>query len=72
MVAFAKWQYPCPLTPEQKAEKAQLDPGMPSFPEGANVPLCEDFFGQLDAGRKRIDPEKDFCKHFSSDVCFVR
>ena len=68
-VAFAAWQYPHHLTPEQKAEKdrnaeeAKKEP----HPPGAQGPLIEDFFNNLLAGRKKwINPEKTYCKSASA------
>lgn len=65
MVAFAKWQYPYRLTAEQAAEKEAVDEGVEAWPEGANVELCEEFWGKLKAGREKwIEREKDFCEFF--------
>ena len=51
------------MTADQKIERANGSKPRDPYPEGANVPLCEDFFGQLDRiTRKWIDPEKDTCK----------
>ncbi len=62
-MAFAKWQYPYTLTAEQAAEKKELDEGMEPWPEGANVELCDEFWGKLKAGREKwIEREKDFCE----------
>ena len=64
-MAFARWQYPYTLTPEQKAEKDEKDEKRKrynEFPEGSNKELQEDFFKQLVEGRKRfIVPEKTYC-----------
>ncbi|KAL8816291.1 MAG: hypothetical protein Q9191_008357, partial [Dirinaria sp. TL-2023a] len=35
-VGFAKWQVPCKLTPEQKAEKERCDGVKIPYPDGAN------------------------------------
>ena len=65
-MAFARWQYPYTLTPEQKAEKAEKDEKRKrytEFLEGSNKELQEDFFRQLVEGRKRfIVPEKTYCE----------
>ena len=51
------------MTAEQKTERANGSKPKDPLPTGANVPLCEDFFGQLDRiTRQWIDPEKDTCK----------
>lgn len=64
-MAFAKWQYPYTLTAEQAAEKKELDEGMEPWPEGANVELCDEFWGKLKAGREKwIERDKDFCELF--------
>lgn len=65
LVAFAKWNYPYSLTPQQQAEKDKLDLGR-SYPPGTNEKLYEQFFGRLDALRKKyLDEEKDYCEHSS-------
>ena len=65
-VAFARWQYPYTLTPEQKAEKDEKDKNRKRYhecPEGSNKELKMDFFKQLAEGRKRfIVPEKTYCE----------
>ena len=65
-MAFARWQYPYTLTPEQKAEKEVKDEQRKrynEFPEGSNKELQEEFFKKLVEGRKRfIVPEKTYCK----------
>ena len=65
-VAFARWQYPYTLTPEQKAEKEEKDNNRKryhEFPEGSNVELQKEFFRQLIEGRKKfIVPEKTYCE----------
>lgn len=66
-MAFAKWQYPYTLTAEQAAEKEEVDGATELWPEGANVELCEEFWGKLRAGRKKwIRHEKDFCESLFS------
>ena len=68
-VAFARWQYPYTLTPEQKVEKDEKDEKRKryhEFPEGSNKELQEEFFRQLMEGRKRfIVPEKTYCECLS-------
>lgn len=65
LVAFAKWKYPYILTPEEQAEKDKLDLGR-NYPPGTNEKLYEQFFGRLDALRKKyLDEESDYCKYFS-------
>ena len=70
LLAFAKWQYPYTLTPEQKAEKAQLDRVEElehPFPEGSNRELYEVFFAALrEKKAKWLDGSKDYCKWESS------
>ena len=65
-MAFARWQYPYTLTPEQKAEKEEKDAYRKryhQFPEGSNEELQKEFFKQLAEGRKRfIVPEKTYCE----------
>lgn len=63
-VGFAKWQVPCKLTPEQKVEKERCDSIKIPYPDGANVELCEDFWGQLEMKRRQWhDPELDYFLH---------
>ncbi|KAL8813998.1 MAG: hypothetical protein Q9223_006745 [Gallowayella weberi] len=62
LVAFAKWNYPHSLTPEQQAEKDKLDLGR-SYPPGTNIQLYEEFFGRLDTLRKKYWQEgKNYCE----------
>ena len=62
IAGFAKWDTPIVLTAELRAERELEVKKKEPYPEGANVPLLEDFFGQLDRGkRKWIDAEKDTC-----------
>lgn len=67
-MAYAKWQYPYSLTPEQKAEKARLDEADKleyPLPEGSNVELHRVFFSALVEKRaKWMDESKDYrmCK----------
>ena len=65
-VAFARWQYPYTLTPEQKAEKEEKDKNRKryhQFPEGSNQELQKEFFRQLtEARQKFIVPEKTYCE----------
>ncbi len=75
-VAFARWQYPYTLTPEQKAEKEEKDKNRKryyQFPEGSNEELQKEFFRQLAEGRKRfIVPEKTYCECNSSEQCYLQ
>ena len=70
-MAFARWQYPYTLTPEQQAEKEEKDKNRKryhQFPEGSNEELQKEFFRQLAEARKRfIVPEKTYCKCISFD-----
>ena len=76
-MAYAKWQYPYSLTPEQRAEKARLDEvdKMENpLPEGSNRELHSVFFAALVEKRaKWMDESKDYCKCESHklkfDVC---
>ncbi|KAI4241447.1 MAG: hypothetical protein LQ352_007455 [Teloschistes flavicans] len=62
LVGLAKWKYAYSLTPEQQAEKNKLD-NKRHYPEGTNVALYEQFFGELDKLRKtNCDEYKDYCK----------
>lgn len=79
-MAFARWQYPYTLTPEQKAEKDEKDEKRKrynEFPEGSNKELQKEFFKQLVEGRKRfIVPEKTYCKFYILElllttICFA-
>ncbi|CAF9935402.1 hypothetical protein IMSHALPRED_010215 [Imshaugia aleurites] len=67
LLAFAKWQYPYTLTPEQKAEKAQLDRVEElehPFPDGSNRELYEVFFAALrEKKAKWLDGSKDYLLH---------
>ena len=65
-LAFAKWQYPYTLTPEQRAEKARLDEAERlehPLPEGSNKQLHNVFFTALREKRaKWMDESKDYCE----------
>ena len=65
LLAFAKWQYPYTLTPEQKAEKAELDRVEElehPVPEEANRVLYDVFVGALrEKKAKWVDESKDYC-----------
>ena len=65
-LAFAKWQYPYTLTPEQKARKAQLDKCAKfehPLPEGSNRELYDVFFAALKEKKaKCMDQSKDYCR----------
>ena len=65
-MAYAKWQYPFTLTPEQRAEKARLDEVDKlehPLPEGSNRELHRVFFAALVEKRaKWMDESKDYCK----------
>ena len=65
-LAFAKWQYPYTLTPEQKDRKAALNKREElehSLPEGANRELYHAFFAALREKRaKWMDESKDYCR----------
>ena len=64
-LAFAKWQYPYTLTPEQRAEKARLDRDEElehPLPEGSNRELHDVFFAALrEKKAKWMDESKDYC-----------
>ena len=66
IVAFAKWQYPYRLTPEQTARKSQLDKVEEMehpIPEGSNKALYDVFFAALRAKKaKWMDESKDYCR----------
>ncbi|KAL8807160.1 MAG: hypothetical protein Q9182_000842 [Xanthomendoza sp. 2 TL-2023] len=63
LVAFSKWNYPYSLTPEQQAERDELDLGR-SYPPGTNVELYEHFFHRLDTLRKKYCRDgKDYFLH---------
>ena len=70
MVAYAKWQYPYSLTPEQRAEKARLDEVEKleyPLPEGTNRELHDVFFAALvEKKEKWMDESKDYRKCESS------
>ncbi|KAL9576519.1 MAG: hypothetical protein Q9212_007034 [Teloschistes hypoglaucus] len=62
LVAFAKWKYAYSLTTEEQEKKEKLDTKR-TYPEGTNVVLYEQFFGELDRLRKKnCDGYKDYCK----------
>ena len=69
-MAYAKWQYPYVLTPEQRAEKARLDEVDKlehPLPEGSNGELHRVFFAALVEKRgKWMDESKDYRKCESS------
>lgn len=75
-VAFARWQYPYTLTPEQQAEKEENDKNRKryyEFPEGSNEELQREFFRQLTEGRKRfIVPEKTYCECNLFEPCYLQ
>lgn len=75
-MAFARWQYPYTLTPEQQAEKEEKDKNRKryhEFPEGSNEELQKEFFRQLAEARKKfIVPEKTYCKCISFDPCYLQ
>ena len=75
-MAFARWQYPYSLTPEQKAEKEEKDEMRKryhEFPEGSNKELQEEFFKKLMDGRKRfIVPEKTYCECYSFELYYLK
>ena len=65
-MAYAKWQYPYSLTPEQEAEKARLDEADKlehPLPEGSNRELHHVFFSALvEKKGKWMDESKDYRK----------
>ena len=65
-MAYAKWQYPYTLTPEQRAEKKRLDEvdrAEHPLPEGSNLALHGVFFKALMEKRGRwMDESRDYCK----------
>lgn len=68
ILGFAKWDVPHSMMAEQKIETVHGWKPRDPLPTGVNVPLCEDFFGQLDQiCRKWMDDEKDTCKKIPSD-----
>ncbi|KAL9597559.1 MAG: hypothetical protein Q9219_005061 [cf. Caloplaca sp. 3 TL-2023] len=63
IVAASKWIYPVTLTPEQEAQKEELNLSR-SYPEGTNVELYEGFFKEIDAKRKHYcNNERDYFLH---------
>ena len=65
-LAFAKWQYPYTLSPEQAEKKAQLKRRIEQehpLPSGANKELYGVFFGALEEKKaKWMDETKDYCE----------
>ena len=65
-LAFAKWQYPYTLSPEQAEKKAQLKRLIElqhPLPSGANKELYRVFFEALEEKKaKWMDETKDYCK----------
>ncbi len=72
LVAFAKWQYPDTLTPEQQEEKKGLIIRKEFCPEGTNMALYNQFVGQLNTLRaKHLDERKDYCKTLSATISIL-
>lgn len=66
LLAFAVWQYPYTLTPEQRARKDQLDRLEElehPFPEGSNQKLFDAYFAALEKKQMRwMDKSRDYRK----------
>ncbi|KAL8788289.1 MAG: hypothetical protein Q9195_007386 [Heterodermia aff. obscurata] len=63
VAGFSKFDIPHILTTAQKVDRESGPRNRGSFPQGTNVPLYDDYFGQIDRGLgKWVDPEKDTCK----------
>ncbi|KAI4215471.1 MAG: hypothetical protein LQ351_001940 [Letrouitia transgressa] len=60
LVAWARWRYPCTLTPEQEREKEAIEQEKPQYPEGTNVELIEEFLGRLNELRSKYVDEKAY------------
>ena len=55
IVGFSKWDYPHPPSPGKKDKKPWYDV------EGANLALCEDFYGAIDRYKEAaVNSETDF------------
>lgn len=71
-LAFAKWQYPYTLTPEQKAKKARLDRIEElehPLPARSNRQLYDVFFAALrEKKAKWMDESKDYCRSESTTI----
>ena len=62
IAGFSKFDIPHILTAAQKAEKGSGPRNRDSLPQGTNVALYDEFFGQIDQALwKWVDPEKDTC-----------
>jgi hypothetical protein len=60
---MSKWWFPYTLTPEQEAAGVGESKLPKSWPKGAEVDLCNDFFGKIYESRKRLlNHEKDYCE----------
>ena len=69
VAGFSKFNVPHILTAAQKVEKESGPKRRDSLPQGTNVLLHDDFFGQVDRGLDHwVDLEKDTCK--TSDLFF--
>ena len=59
IVGFSKWDYPHPPSPGKKDRKPWYDV------EGANLDLCEEFYGAIDRYKEAaVNPETDFRESF--------
>jgi len=56
-VAWAKW-----VVPHEIGEEERKSGEIGGWPEGANVELCEEFFGKLREGRRRWVGEEEYCE----------
>lgn len=57
IVAWAKWVVPHEIGAEER-KSGEIG----GWPEGANVELCEEFFGKLREGRRRWVGEGEYCE----------
>ena len=57
IVAWAKW-----VVPHEIGEEERKSGEIGGWPEGANVELCEEFFGKLREGRRRWVGEGEYCE----------
>lgn len=57
IVAWAKW-----VVPHEIGEEERKSGEIGGWPEGANVELCEEFFGKLREGRRRWVGEEEYCE----------
>lgn len=68
VVAWAKW-----VVPHKIREGERKGGEIGGWPEGADVELCEDFFGKLREGRRKWVGEKEYCKFLvlCSGACYA-